>query len=65
MTNSDPIATQMEKTNKLLKDLIIVQLLIAGVAQNDVQSIVGGGTAYVNSIAKLLNKRRNKSKASE
>ena len=65
MNNTDSIAEHLEKTNKYLKDLIIIQLLSAGVAQNDVQGVVGGSTAYINSIAKLINKKKPKTKSAE
>jgi len=51
--------TKQEKedaTNELLRDLLIVQLGLAGVAQNDIREIVEVDIHRVNRICKRLKK---------
>jgi glycine cleavage system H lipoate-binding protein len=53
--------TKQEKedtTNELLRDLLIVQLGLAGVAQNDIREIVEVDIHRVNRICKLLKSRQ-------
>jgi hypothetical protein len=45
-----------DTTNELLRDMLIVQLGLAGVAQNDIREIVGGDIHRVNRICKYLKK---------
>jgi hypothetical protein len=44
-----------EKTDGLLRTLIIVQLGLAGVGQAQIRKIVGGAMGDINAIVKLLN----------
>jgi hypothetical protein len=44
-----------EKTNGLIRTLIIVQLGLAGVGQAQIRKIVGGAMGDINAIVKLLN----------
>jgi hypothetical protein len=48
---------------KLLKDLLIVQLGLAGVTQNNIRAIVSADSHYVNKIVRMLPKQPRKSSA--
>ncbi len=54
----DPVEviTELGRTNKLLRDLMIIQLSLAGVGQLQIRSIVGGDIVDVNRIAKVIRK---------
>jgi hypothetical protein len=45
-----------DTTNELLRDMLIVQLRLAGVAQNDIREIVEVDILRVNRICKYLKK---------
>ncbi len=49
-----------DETAKLLKNLLIVELGLAGVSQRKIRTIVGGDISYVNKIMKLLPKKPEK-----
>jgi hypothetical protein len=48
------------RTNELLRTLTIVQLGLAGVGQIQIQKIVGGTTADINTTVRLLNSGRRR-----
>jgi hypothetical protein len=48
-------AVPSEKTESLLRTLIIIQLGLAGVGQAQIRKIVGGAMGDINGIVKLLN----------
>jgi hypothetical protein len=50
-------ARQSDTTAELLKDLLIVELGKAGVAQQQIRQIVGGDINRVNRIVKFLKKK--------
>ena len=60
----DKYVQAQEQTNKLLRDLIIIQLGLAGVGQQKIRSIVGGGMNDINRLIKLIRKS-GKTKPSE
>jgi len=49
-----------QQTNMLLRNLIIVQLGLAGVGQREIRSILGGSMADINNIVKLIRKSQKK-----
>ena len=51
-----------DETTRLLKDLLIVQLGLAGVAQSEIRSIVESDMGRVNRIVKLLRNKDNPTK---
>lgn len=51
-------ATNKPTTDDLLRDLLILQLTLAGVTQHEVRKIVGVEMARVTRIAKHLKKAR-------
>lgn len=51
-----------DETTRLLKDILIVQLGLAGVGQTEIRSIVGADMGRVNSIVKLVRKKENNKK---
>jgi hypothetical protein len=53
---SDEHIRMLEQTNRLLRDLIIVQLALAGVGQREIRAIAGCSLNDVNRIAKLIRK---------
>ncbi len=55
-------ASSSDETIRLLKDLLIVQLGLAGVGQTEIRSIVGADMGRVNRIAKLVRKKENNPK---
>ena len=46
----------LRRVEDLLKDLIIVQLAIAGVGQKEIRQVVGGDIVRVNKIVKRVRK---------
>jgi len=52
----DKYVQAQEQTNKLLRDLIIIQLGLAGVVQQKIRSIVGGDMNDINRLIKLIRK---------
>lgn len=44
------------ETNKLLRNMIIIQLILAGVGQREIRVITRGNTNEINALAKLLRK---------
>ena len=46
-----------DETTKLLRNLLIVELGLAGVAQKNIRVIAGVDMGYVNKIVKLLPKK--------
>lgn len=56
----EPVAKYLqtqEETNQLLRNLIIIQLSLAGVAQREIRSIVGGNMSNISKLVRLI--RRN------
>jgi Trp operon repressor len=51
-------ATNKSMTDDLLRDLLILQLILAGISQHEVRKIVGVEMARVTRIAKPLKKAR-------
>jgi hypothetical protein len=49
-----------DKTNELLKTLLIVQLGMAGVPQQKIRAIVGGKLSRVTKILKLITAKKSK-----
>jgi Trp operon repressor len=45
-----------EETNQLLRNLIIVELCLAGVGQREIRSIVGGNMGTINRLVRLVRK---------
>jgi hypothetical protein len=56
MELSDKHLQAQEQTNKLLRDLIIIQLGLAGIGQREIRSIVGGSMNDINRLAKMIRK---------
>lgn len=46
-----------ERTADLVRDLIIIQLGLAGVGQKEIRDIVGSDMNHINRIVKLLRKK--------
>lgn len=46
-----------ERTADLVRDLIIIQLGLAGVGQKEIREIVGTDINHINRIVKLLRKK--------
>jgi len=49
--------TEANKTAELVRDLIIVQLGLAGIGQREIRDIVGADINHINRIIKLLRKK--------
>ncbi|MCI0695186.1 hypothetical protein L0337_24650 [candidate division KSB1 bacterium] len=47
-------SSEPNKTAELLRDLITIQLSLAGVGQREIRSIVGGNMNRINGICKML-----------
>ena len=60
MTKKRARGDAVQKTAELVRDLVIIQLGLAGVGQREIQKIVGGSIGHINSIGKLLRKRSNR-----
>jgi phage FluMu protein gp41 len=45
-------------TNRLLRDLIIIQLILGGVGQREIRAITRADMNEVNTLAKLLRKAK-------
>ena len=56
---SNTQSSKLVEMNKLLKDLLIVQLGLAGVPQQNIRAIVGGDIKRVNRIVRLISSRRS------
>lgn len=56
MVSKNKNSTATDRTAELLRDLMIIQLGLAGVGQKEIRSIVGGNMNRVNKIVKLLRK---------
>lgn len=56
MEMSDKYLQAQEQTNKLLRDLIIIQLGLAGVGQQKIRTIVKGDMNDINRLIKLIRK---------
>jgi hypothetical protein len=50
------VAKEKQNVEELLQDLMIVQLLIAGIGQHQIRQIVGVDIHRVSRIAKLMKK---------
>lgn len=61
MANKTGKGETSDCTTHLLRDLIIVQLGLAGVGQRKIRTIVGGDINRINRIVKLLRNRSNDS----
>ena len=59
----DKYLEALKQSNTLLRNLIIIQLCIAGVTQHDIRRIVGGDMNDINAMAKLIRKNNKKRSA--
>jgi hypothetical protein len=51
-------AKNENRTPALMRNLLIVQMGLAGVGQREIRGVVGGSMSEINRIVKLLRKRR-------
>ncbi len=61
MANAKSLKGESDRTAKLLRDLIIIQLGLAGVRQKEIRTIVGGDMNEINRIVKMLRPKSNQS----
>lgn len=59
MQKKRPKENEPTDTPKLLRDLLIAQLALAGVGQKEIRAVVGGNMSYINRIVKLVRKKAN------
>lgn len=52
---------ESDRTAELLRDLIIIQLGLAGVGQKEIRSIVGADMNRINRIVKMVRSKSNRS----
>ena len=57
MKNGENSTNESRETKELLKDLLIVQLGLAGVPQLKIREIVGTNTKRVNRIVRFISSR--------
>ncbi len=58
MARSKTKANPADRTSTLIRDLIIVQLGLAGVGQREIREIVGGDMNRITRVVKLLRRKR-------
>ena len=57
MANKKQASPKKPTVEDLLRDLLIVNLSVAGLTQNQIREVVGGDIYRVNRIAKFINKK--------
>jgi hypothetical protein len=57
MSKKRPKENRRTNATKLLRDLLITQLALAGVGQKEIRAVAGGGINYINRIVKLVRKK--------
>jgi hypothetical protein len=53
-----PNKTKTPSVEELVRDLMIIQLGLAGIPQKQIREIVGGGIDHVNGIVRHLKKKK-------
>ncbi len=61
MAKTKSVSSESDKTTKLLRDLIVIQLGLAGVGQKEIRTIVGGDMNEINRIVKMVRPKPNQS----
>lgn len=65
MTKKKNLNVESDRTTKLLRDLIIIQLGLAGVGQKEIRTIVGGDMNEINRIVKMLRPKSNQTQKAD